>query len=335
MTFTRSSTTAVQFSLVANPAVALSSTQSSTLQMGITGATNRIISLLNRSDRTALMTSLFATAGTASTTFNSSLTNLFSLLSRSGLRLQVEVRSAAEMNGAAAAYAPVAPGGVAKVYLNADLLSNGTTSEQITWLLLEQFGHAVDRYLNGNLDATGDEGKAFAQALTGRSLTDAEQATLGRDAAGGVVNINGTAVAVESEANQGPTLSATASGASFTEAAGLAAQAAAVALFSNASVSVGGATERWQTINALSLSVSGLRDGSDEVLWVDGSAIRLGSAATGSTASNGLAWSLSLTSNANGTSTATLSFSKASGLSTAATAALINAISYQNTNADD
>ncbi|MEB3331123.1 MAG: Ig-like domain-containing protein, partial [Synechococcaceae cyanobacterium] len=326
---TRTATTRVHYSLVANPAISLSSAESSTLQLAINGATNQVNALLSRLDRVSLLTGIYGTAGTSSSTFTNNLNALFTLLSGTGLGLKVEVRSAADMNGAAAAYAPSAPDGAPRVYLNRDLLSNGTTPEQITWLLLEQLGQALDSRLNGNLDAAGDEGKAFAQALTGRSLTEAEMASLGRDPAGGVVMINGTAVAVESEANQGPSLTTSATGASFTEAVGIGSQAAPVAVFSGTAVSVGGANEAWQTITGLGLSVAGLRDGANEVLWVDGTAIRLGAAGSGVTASNGLSWSVALSGD-----TATLSFSSGSGLNDSAAAALINAISYQNTNAD-
>ncbi|MEI7953161.1 MAG: hypothetical protein WCH37_10870, partial [Synechococcaceae cyanobacterium ELA182] len=105
MTVTRTTAAAVQFQLVANPAITLNSTQTSTLQLGLSAATNRITALLGRSDRTSLMTGIFGTAGTASSTFSSNLTSLFTLLSGTGLKLAVEVRSAAEMNGASAAYA--------------------------------------------------------------------------------------------------------------------------------------------------------------------------------------------------------------------------------------
>jgi hypothetical protein len=176
MPVTRTTTAAVQFSLVANADVTLSSSQSSTLQLALTGATNQVTALLARTDRVTLLTNLFGSAGTAPTTFATNLTSLLSSMGSSGLGLRVQVRKASEMNGAMAAYAPNAPGGGVMVYLNADLFSNGTSTDVITYLLLEQYGHALDARLNGTLDSKGDEGKAFATALTGKTLSAAEQA---------------------------------------------------------------------------------------------------------------------------------------------------------------
>ncbi|MEB3185012.1 MAG: hypothetical protein VKM97_03915, partial [Cyanobacteriota bacterium] len=135
--------------------------------------------------------------------------------------------------------------------------------------------------------------------------------------------------------DSGPTLSTTASNATFTEAAGVGSQAAAVAAFSNASVGLGGASEAGQTITGLGLRVSGLRDGAHEVVVVDGTTIALGAAASGSTSANGLAYTVALSSASDGSAVASLSFSTTSGLSAAAAAALINAITYQNTSTDN
>ncbi|MEB3330870.1 MAG: Ig-like domain-containing protein, partial [Synechococcaceae cyanobacterium] len=333
-----------QFQLLGNAAITLTSSQTTLLQQALAGANDRVTTLLGRSDRSSLLTRLFGRAGTAGSRFNSNLNNLFTLLGGAGLGLRLELRSSSELNGASVAYAPNAPGGGARVYLNAALLSNGTTAEQISWLLLKGLGHDIDARLNDSLDSPGDEGKAFAAALTGRSLTAAEEASLGRDPSGGVVNIAGTAVAVEVEANQGPTLSATASNGTFTEGQGLGSQGAPVAVFSHASVSVGGASEAWQTITAFVLSISGVRDGSSERLIVDGSSIPLsipaGVIGSGSTAgsfsgASGLAWSLSGSGGSDGSGTVSLSFRSSAGISAAAMAELINAIRYQNLNTDN
>ncbi|WP_374682213.1 DUF4347 domain-containing protein, partial [Accumulibacter sp.] len=125
--------------------------------------------------------------------------------------------------------------------------------------------------------------------------------------------------------NDAPTLSATALNPSFTEAAGLGTQAAAVSVFSGAVVST---VESGQTIVGLSFTVSGLVDGANEAVVVDGQTISLGADSTGNTVTNSLAYSSTISA---GTATIVLS---GGSLSAAATQTLINGITYQNTNTD-
>jgi uncharacterized delta-60 repeat protein len=126
--------------------------------------------------------------------------------------------------------------------------------------------------------------------------------------------------------NDAPTLGATALNPSFTEAAGLGTQAAAVSVFSGAAVST---VESGQTITGLSFTVSGLVDGANEVVVVDGRTITLGATSSGTTVTNSLAYSSTVS-----TGTATIVLSGGS-LSAAATQTLVNGITYQNTNTDN
>ena len=80
--------------------------------------------------------------------------------------------------------------------------------------------------------------------------------------------------------NDAPTLTATASNPTFTEAAGLATQAAAVAVFSAANAST---IEAGQSVTGLSFTVGGLADGANERIVVDGTAITLGAGSSGTT----------------------------------------------------
>ncbi|MFX8422200.1 hypothetical protein ABTL73_21060, partial [Acinetobacter baumannii] len=75
-----------------------------------------------------------------------------------------------------------------------------------------------------------------------------------------------------------PTLTATASNPTFTEAAGSGTQAAAVNVFSGTAVST---IEAGQTITSLTFTVGGLVDGANEKLSVDGTAITLGGNSSG------------------------------------------------------
>ena len=122
--------------------------------------------------------------------------------------------------------------------------------------------------------------------------------------------------------NDAPTLSATGLNPTFTEGAG-AVQGAAVTVFSTAAVST---VESGQTVTGLTFIVSGLLDGADESIVVDGKMITLGVTSTGMTTTNNLAYTATVSG---GTATVVLS---GGTLSTAATQTLVNAITYQNAN---
>ncbi|WP_461521987.1 choice-of-anchor Q domain-containing protein, partial [Porticoccus sp.] len=124
---------------------------------------------------------------------------------------------------------------------------------------------------------------------------------------------------LNSTVNSEPTLSASASNPTFTEGG------AAASLFSSASADT---IESGQSLSALTLTVTNVNDGASEILNTDGSAIALTHGNSGTTATNSLSYSVSLSG---GTATVTLS---GGSLSTTATETLVDAISYQNNSND-
>ncbi len=138
-------------------------------------------------------------------------------------------------------------------------------------------------------------------------------------------NVNTTALAIASNitvvpVNDGPILTATSIGGTFTEGAG-SATGSAVSLFSGVSVST---VESGQTITSLTFTVGNVQNGSSEVINVDGSTISL-IAGTGTTATNGMSYSVTVSGG-----TATVILSKAGGVSSANAASVINGLTYQN-----
>ncbi|MGC1174446.1 tandem-95 repeat protein [Polaromonas sp.] len=125
--------------------------------------------------------------------------------------------------------------------------------------------------------------------------------------------------------NDAPTLTATAISPTFTEGTG-AVQSAAVAVFSGAAVST---VEAGQSITGMTFTVSGLVDGASESIVVDGRTITLGADSSGTTVTNGLGYTVTVTG---GIATVVLT---GGTLSTAAAQALVNGITYQNTNVND
>ena len=115
--------------------------------------------------------------------------------------------------------------------------------------------------------------------------------------------------------NDSPSLTATGSDPTFTEGG------SAAGLFSSTSVST---VESGQTLSALVLTTTNVTNGSNERLNIDGTAIVLTHGTSGTTATNSLSYSVSVTG-----TTATISLSGGT-LSAASAQTLVNAISYQN-----
>ncbi len=150
--------------------------------------------------------------------------------------------------------------------------------------------------------------------------------TIATSVSDGSLSVTGSKAISGSAVNDPPTLGATVLDPTFTEAPGLGVQAPAVGVFSGAAAST---IESGQTISGLTFTVGGLVDGADEVVVVDGTTITLGSTSSGTTATNGLAFTATVSG---GSATLVLS---GGALSTAATQALVDGIGYQNTSADN
>lgn len=130
----------------------------------------------------------------------------------------------------------------------------------------------------------------------------------------GNTNSNTLAVTINN-VNEVPTLTATGSDPTFTE------DGSAASLFTGASVST---IDAGQTISGMVITVTNVADSGNEILNIDGSAITLDNAETGTTTDNGLGFSVSVSAN---TATVTLS---GGTLSAVDQQTLINNISYQN-----
>ena len=173
-----------------------------------------------------------------------------------------------------------------------------------------------------NASATPAAVQGLIHALTWQNTNNADPSTLTRgitvtvNDGDGATSVASTVSVNVTGVNDAPTLSATASSPTYSE------NGSAVALFSGAQVST---VEAGQGIDRLTLTVSNLSNGASEMISVDGTSIALTQAASGNTLTNGLAYSVSISGG-----TATLTLSSATGLSSAATASLINAITYRN-----
>src|SRR5471030_69500 len=88
--------------------------------------------------------------------------------------------------------------------------------------------------------------------------------------------------------------------------------------------------EAGQAITSLTFTVSGLADGANETIVVDGTTITLGATASGTTTTNAMAYTSTVVGG-----TATVVLTKAGGVSTANINSLVNGITYQDTILDN
>ena len=236
--------------------------------------------------------------------------------------------STASLNIAAVNDAPVAVADVAagteNQTLTIDVLANDTDVDDGHVFTLNAVSAPSG---NGTARVVGNQvqfnpGTAFDHLAQGAvehvTLSYTMQDEFGATATSTVdVTITGT--------NDAPTLTATAANPTFTEAPGLGTQAAPVPMFSGAHSST---IDAGQAITGLTFNVSGLVDGVNERVIVDGTTIALGSASTGST-SSGLTYTVAIAGG-----TATVALSSAGGISAAAADTLVNSIAYQDSSTD-
>jgi hypothetical protein len=130
-----------------------------------------------------------------------------------------------------------------------------------------------------------------------------------------------------SSRNDAPTLTATGQNPTFTEAAGAGAQAAAVNLFGSANANP---IDAAQGFKSLTFTVSNVLNGGNERIVADGTSISLVNGQSGSTASNGLTYTVTVSGSA-----ATVTLTHPSSLSSTALQTLVNGLAYQNTQLDN
>ncbi len=173
-----------------------------------------------------------------------------------------------------------------------------------------------------NAQATPEAVQAILRNLTYNNTNTTDPSTSTRsiqvsvnDGDGGTSNLSAVTVSVTG-VNDGPTASATGGTPTFTE------NGSAVDLFSGVSI---GAVESGQTITGMTLTVTNLADGASEILRIDGTDITLTNGFSTTTATNAMTVTVSLVGG-----TATVTLSKAGGISGANAQTLVDGITYRN-----
>ncbi|MDB4111688.1 tandem-95 repeat protein [Yoonia sp.] len=137
-----------------------------------------VIDFLNRSDARQQMSTLFngGKTGEPSAEWNVAYEQMMSSFAQGEDPVRLELRSAAELQGALGAFAARSPDGSPVIYVNAEYV-NSATSESIQAVLIEEIGHAIDYQLNASNDTIGDEGQKFAAAVLNIQITSPGFAT--------------------------------------------------------------------------------------------------------------------------------------------------------------
>jgi Ca2+-binding RTX toxin-like protein len=107
----------------------------------------------------------------------------------------LQVLSNGELGAANGAYA----GELDEIFVSSDFLAGQGDIAAIANLLLEEFGHKLDRLLNGNVDSPGDEGAIFAALAQGQILSTDALAQLRAEDDHRTILVDGKAVEIEME----------------------------------------------------------------------------------------------------------------------------------------
>lgn len=144
--------------------------------------------------------------GSLLTTVNLSFGNLFDAEKLENLRRQwatgnfealpvIEIRPAAEINGANGAFAAVTN----TIYLSQEYITQNTSYPQaITNVLLEEIGHFVDAQINAS-DSPGDEGAIFSALVRGETLDEGRLQQLKAEDDTATITLNGKVIQVEQD----------------------------------------------------------------------------------------------------------------------------------------
>ncbi|MHA8099610.1 beta strand repeat-containing protein, partial [Aquirufa aurantiipilula] len=104
---------------------------------------------------------------------------LKNLVLGNGLYVPIQFVKWEHMHGAMASYSSIGPDGRPRIYMNKEysegqgnFLYPDATDMQLISLLFQEYGHAIDDYLNGLDDSPGDEGDLFAVRVLKLDVTE-------------------------------------------------------------------------------------------------------------------------------------------------------------------
>lgn len=84
---------------------------------------------------------------------------------QTALGIDIQQLTNEQLKGAFGAFTRKGVNGLPAIYLNQNWLEKQAGKAGLQRVMAEEMGHAIDFYLNGNLETPGDEGEAFAHSL--------------------------------------------------------------------------------------------------------------------------------------------------------------------------
>ncbi|MFM8573566.1 MAG: beta strand repeat-containing protein, partial [Pirellula sp.] len=172
------------------------------LEAGVSQAAARLSSFAEGGSFAPTMQEVFGRTGIGRDAFNSAVAGLRSQWATGKLGVRVEVLSASAMNGGLGAFAADYQGAPA-IFVNGDWLASNPGADAVAKVLIEEFGHSLDRRINAGIDSPGDEGELFADRVVGLTLNKDDYNRIAKENDRGFVAVSGQSVPIEFAINNG------------------------------------------------------------------------------------------------------------------------------------
>lgn len=147
---------------------------SNKLQQALVAAEQLLVHFLGQPAALSRLEALFSgQRGLAPASWHQSAQAFLTAFQAGERSVDLDLRSAQELPTALGAFSATGTTGAPVIYLNQDWLDQ-LSAAAITRVILEESGHWIDNQINGSADSPGDEGEAFAAAVLGLQLSQAE-----------------------------------------------------------------------------------------------------------------------------------------------------------------
>ncbi len=178
-------------------AVATGTTVPASLTSAQSLAVTALQNYLGQSDAlTRLFPTFNGTLAAPDTTWNAAASDFLTAFQAGTATVRIELRSSLELHNAQGAYSPTGTTGQPTVYLNADWLATGPSAGAIERVLLEEYGHYIDKRINA-VDTVGDEGELFSYQVLGQTLSAAQLDAIRAEDDRMTITIDGQTLVVE------------------------------------------------------------------------------------------------------------------------------------------
>lgn len=166
------------------------------LAEGVAQATQRLSVFASSGGYSSTMREVFGRTAISDSSLSAAVAGLQSQWATGELGVRVEVLSGSSMSGAMGAFAADYQGSPA-IFINGDWLASNPGADAVAKVLIEEFGHSLDRRINAGVDSPGDEGELFADRVIGEVIPSSDYSRLVGEVDAGFVRIGTNEVGVE------------------------------------------------------------------------------------------------------------------------------------------